>query len=166
MGYYAVNYLAEYVNEMNKQLVMTQAILGAIGEVSFLVASIGITNTMIMAIYERTKEIGVMKVIGASIKDIEKLFLVGAGFIGFFGGVLGMIISFIISVILNIFGKEFLLSRMPVQAIEAPKLSIIPEPHGSMIRTIILAGTICYELIGPIVAKFALKRAGCIEEDI
>lgn len=43
---------------------------------------------------------------------------------------------------------------------------IIPEPHGSMIRTIILAGTICYELIGPIVAKFALKRAGCIEEDI
>ena len=43
---------------------------------------------------------------------------------------------------------------------------IIPEPHGSMIRTIILAGTICYELIGPIVAGFALKRAGCIEEDI
>jgi len=43
---------------------------------------------------------------------------------------------------------------------------IIPEPHGSMIRTIILAGTICYELIGPIVAKFALKKAGCIEEDI
>lgn len=43
---------------------------------------------------------------------------------------------------------------------------IIPEPHGSMIRTIILAGTICYELIGPIVAKIALKRAGCIDGDI
>lgn len=152
MGYYAVNYLAEYVNEMNKQLVMTQAILGAIGAVSFLVASIGITNTMIMAIYERTKEIGVMKVIGASIKDIEKLFLVEAGFIGFFGGVLGTIISFIISVILNIFGKEFLLSRMPVQAIEAPKLSII------LVWLVILA-LLTSTLIGIISGFIQARRA-------
>ena len=152
MGYYAVNYLAEYVNEMNKQLVMTQAILGAIGAVSFLVASIGITNTMIMAIYERTKEIGAMKVIGASIKDIEKLFLVGAGFIGFFGGVLGMIISFIISVILNIFGKEFLLSRMPVQAMEAPKLSII------LVWLVILA-LLTSTLIGIISGFIQARRA-------
>ena len=154
MGYYAVNYLAEYVNEMNKQLAMTQAILGAIGAVSFLVASIGITNTMIMAIYERTKEIGVMKVIGASIKDIEKLFLVGAGFIGFFGGVLGTIISFIISVILNIFGKEFLLSRMPVQAVEAPKLSIIPV---WLVILALLTSTLIGIISGFIPARRAMK---------
>ncbi len=154
MGYYAVNYLAEYVNEMNKQLAMTQAILGAIGAVSFLVASIGITNTMIMAIYERTKEIGVMKVIGASIKDIEKLFLVEAGFIGFFGGVLGTIISFIISVILNIFGKEFLLSRMPVQAMEAPKLSIIPA---WLVILALLTSTLIGIISGFIPARRAMK---------
>ena len=59
-------------------------ILGGIGSVAFIVSAIGIINTMLMSIYERQKEIGVMKVIGASIADIRSMFLIESGFIGFF----------------------------------------------------------------------------------
>jgi hypothetical protein len=72
-------------------------ILGGIGAISLLVAALGITNTMIMSIYERTKEIGIMKVIGANLRDIKKLFLLEAGMIGFIGGVIGLIFSLILS---------------------------------------------------------------------
>src|SRR5690606_2655034 len=69
---YSLNDQLEYTK---KQAATIQAVLGGIGGVSLLVAAIGITNTMVMSIYERTKEIGIMKVIGASLKDIKKLFL-------------------------------------------------------------------------------------------
>ena len=55
-----------------------------------------------MAIYERTREIGIMKVIGASLRDIKLLFLTEAAFIGFAGGVLGIITSFLMSLIVNL----------------------------------------------------------------
>ena len=80
---------------------MIQGILGGIGAISLLVAALGITNTMIMSIYERTKEIGIMKVIGANLEDIRKMFLLEAGMIGFIGGVAGIIISYILSLLMN-----------------------------------------------------------------
>lgn len=89
------------MQDMSKTLRM---ILGGIGAISLLVAAIGITNTMIMSIYERTREIGIMKVLGCELKDIRQLFLVEAGFIGFFGGILGVGFSFLASFLLNKFG--------------------------------------------------------------
>ena len=56
---------------------------------------------MMMSTYERTKEIGIMKVLGCDMHDIQKLFLVEAGFIGFIGGVVGLGITAIISVVIN-----------------------------------------------------------------
>lgn len=100
MGYTAYS-LADSLEYINNMTGMIQMVLGAIGAVSLLVAAIGIANTMIMAIYERTKEIGIMKVIGAAVTDIEKLFLTEAAFIGFLGGVAGVILSYIVSVIIN-----------------------------------------------------------------
>ena len=58
---------------------------------------------MVMAIYERTREIGVMKVIGASLSDIKKLFLTEAAFIGFAGGLAGILLSLGASKIVNVF---------------------------------------------------------------
>ncbi|MBR1444233.1 MAG: ABC transporter permease [Firmicutes bacterium] len=93
----------DYIKPMQEMSNSLQMLLGAIGAVSLFIAAIGITNTMIMAIYERTKEIGVMKVIGARISDIKKLFLLEATLIGFFGGVCGIAVSLLVSAILNNF---------------------------------------------------------------
>lgn len=94
--------LTDELNAMKETTKMLRLVLGAIGAVSMVVAAISITNTMVMAIYERTKEIGIMKVIGASLKDIKGLFLTEAAFIGFSGGVIGIVVSFGISFIVNI----------------------------------------------------------------
>lgn len=100
MGYQAYND-AEWIESQQQQMRMIQAVLGGIGAVSLLVAAIGITNTMMMSIYERTKEIGVMKVLGCDMKNIGALFLMEAGFIGFLGGVIGLGLSYSLSGVLN-----------------------------------------------------------------
>lgn len=100
MGF-QTNSLNDWLKSMQETARMIQGILGGIGAISLLVAALGIANTMIMSIYERTKEIGIMKVIGANLEDIKKLFLLEAGIIGFFGGVVGLIFSFILSLLMN-----------------------------------------------------------------
>lgn len=100
MGYNAHS-LTDYLESMKKTSGAIQAILGGIGAVSLLVAAIGITNTMVMSIYERTKEIGVMKVIGASLRDIKRLFLFESGMIGLLGGMVGVALSGGLSFLLN-----------------------------------------------------------------
>jgi putative ABC transport system permease protein len=71
-----------------------QAILGGIGGITLFVAALGITNTMVMSIYERTREIGIIKVIGASFADVRALFLTEASLIGLFGGIFGLGLSY------------------------------------------------------------------------
>ena len=90
-------------DELNKQTRQIELMLGGLGAISLLVAAIGITNTMIMSISERTKEIGIMKALGCYVRDIRAMFLMEAGSIGLLGGVLGLIFSFIISVGINLF---------------------------------------------------------------
>lgn len=117
LGYEAFS-LNDILEEMNTMASVIQAILGGIGAVSLLVAAIGITNTMIMSIYERTKEIGVMKVIGASLEDIRDLFLFESAIIGFMGGILGIVFSYLVSMLLNVLAPAFVPN--------AEKISIIP----------------------------------------
>ncbi|MPM90854.1 ABC transporter permease YtrF [bioreactor metagenome] len=99
---------SDWLESMKETAKMIQGILGGIGGISLLVAALGITNTMIMSIYERTKEIGVMKVIGANLRDIRKMFLLEAGLIGFLGGVVGLIFSFIVSLLMNTVLKDII----------------------------------------------------------
>lgn len=91
----------DWLQAMKETSQMIQKILGGIGGISLIVAALSITNTMVMSVYERTREIGVMKVIGANLKDIRRLFLVEAGLIGFVGGVIGVIVSLVLSVLMN-----------------------------------------------------------------
>lgn len=105
LGYNAQSNL-QATDALNKNVESTQKILGGIGAVSLLVAAIGIANTMVMSIYERIKEIGIMKVIGANVSDIKKMFLTEAAFIGLFGGALGIGVSYIASAIINYVSKK------------------------------------------------------------
>ncbi len=100
MGYgtYSLQDAVEAAEESTKNV---QYLLGAIGGVALLVAAIGIMNTMMMSIFERTKEIGIIKVLGCRIDNIAGLFLAESAYIGLFGGALGLGLSFGISGILN-----------------------------------------------------------------
>ena len=118
MGYRAYSN-AEWIESDMQIMNIVQAVLGGIGAVALFVAAIGITNTMMMSIYERTKEIGIMKVIGCRIRDIQALFLIEAGYIGLIGGTLGVGLSYILSVVINkiISGTDMgfdQISRIPV----------------------------------------------------
>ena len=87
---------------MEKEARQKQLMLGGLGAISLFVAALGITNTMIMSISERTREIGIMKSLGCYVTDIRVMFLSEAGAIGLIGGVIGCVISFLTSVIINL----------------------------------------------------------------
>jgi len=123
MGFGAYS-IADILESVQKTTNSLQAILGGIAAVSMLVAAIGIGNTMVMSIYERTREIGVMKVLGASISDIRRLFLLEAGIIGLFGGVVGFLFSLGVSYLLNTVGLSFMNFMGPVT--EGSRISVIP----------------------------------------
>lgn len=91
----------EELEYTKKVMLAVQLVLGAIGAISMFVAFFGISNTMVMSVMERTKEIGVMKVLGCELKDIKAMFLYEAGTIGLIGGTIGLIISYILSLIAN-----------------------------------------------------------------
>jgi ABC-type antimicrobial peptide transport system permease subunit len=93
--------MMEYVENINEQMRMIQMVMGLVGAVALFVAAINIANTMIMSIYERTKEIGIMKVIGCRLGDICSLFLLEAGILGLIGGIIGIGLSFAGSTALN-----------------------------------------------------------------
>ena len=87
---------------MGEEARQKQMMLGGLGAISLFVAALGITNTMIMSISERTREIGIMKSLGCYVGDIRMMFLSEAGAIGLLGGIIGCIISFVASVIINL----------------------------------------------------------------
>ena len=102
----------EWLEEIEKEFMIIEAVLGGIGAVAMLVAAISIANTMTMSIYERTKEIGVMKVLGCGLGNIRSMFLSEAAFIGFLGGIVGLCLSYIISFLLNQFLAPMFMADM------------------------------------------------------
>ena len=89
--------------------------LGIFGSLALAVATLAIINTLVMAVLERRREIGVMKAIGASDGDVKKLFFTEAGAMGFFGGVLGIALGFAIGKAINI-GTGIYLQRHQLPA--------------------------------------------------
>lgn len=86
-------------------------IFAGIGSISLLISAIGIANTMLMSIHERTREIGVMKVIGAQISDIRMIFLVESMLIGIIGGIIGVLFSYLFSFGINHFFAQAMLGE-------------------------------------------------------
>lgn len=151
--------LNDILVEINNSSKTQRLILGGIGAVSLLVAAIGISNTMVMSIYERTKEIGVMKVIGASVSDIKKMFLTESAFIGLLGGLIGIVLSYAISALINYLGVKYGFAANMAGGGFSPdfdpsqlKMSIIPA-------WLALASLVFSALIGIVSGYFPAKKA-------
>ncbi|MGG2104733.1 ABC transporter permease [Lysinibacillus pakistanensis] len=98
---YSVYSITEQLDQMNVFFLVLKIGLIFVGTIAVLIASIGIFNTMTMAVTERTREIGVLKAIGASPKLIQRLFLMESTFIGLVGTVIAVAISYAISFVAN-----------------------------------------------------------------
>lgn len=98
---YSVFSVTEQLDQMDIFFLVLKIGLIFVGTIAVLIASIGIFNTMTMAVTERTREIGVLKAIGASPKLIQRLFLMESTFIGILGTVIAVIISYVISFTAN-----------------------------------------------------------------
>ena len=130
LGFYSSS-LTQYTKSSQETSKMLQMVLGGVGAVAMLVSAISIANTMVMSIYERTKEIGVMKVLGCYVRDVKRLFLFEAAMIGLIGGVIGIIISYIMSFLINKFGGKLFEALMSTGSLwgmtdEGARFSIIP----------------------------------------
>ncbi|MBA2502187.1 MAG: ABC transporter permease [Pyrinomonadaceae bacterium] len=97
------------LDQIRTFFLIINAALGLLGGISLLVASLGIANTMIMSILERTREIGIMKAIGAEDREIKMIFFVEAGVIGLAGGVAGSLLAWGIDAVANRLAYEFFL---------------------------------------------------------
>ncbi len=107
---FEVSSVSEIVDQANKIFRAIQFVLGLFGAFSLVVSSIGMFNTMTVTLLERTNEIGIMRALGASRRDIMRTFLSEALVIGFLGGLVGTVLGFLGGEFVNL-GLNVLASR-------------------------------------------------------
>lgn len=112
----------------NAYFATVQAILGGIGGVALLVAAFGIANTMLMAIYERTREIGLMKAIGATHRTVMAVFLAEAGGIGLLGGVGGVALGLLVNGGINLIAGLVKAEQVAAGAMPGPQMGMAYTP--------------------------------------
>jgi putative ABC transport system permease protein len=156
-GFYAMS-ARTMMQAINILFVMIQAVLGGVGGIALLVAGVGIANTLTMAIYERTREIGLMKALGASNRDVMFIFLGEAGAIGFLGGLGGVIVGLVLSGVANLLYGVYLQSRGVSAAAAGASSSITSIPLWLPVAAILFA-----TVVGLLSGLYPAQRAARLE---
>ena len=124
MGYQTTN-MKEYRDTAMRTVRMLELLLGGIGLISFLVAAIGISNTMTTAVYDRVAEIGTLKVLGCEKRELMAMILLEAGIYGFVGGACGVVLSLLFGKLINrIAASALLLETGTKVAVITPGLAL------------------------------------------
>jgi len=145
--------IVDQLEQIRTVFLILDSVLGLLGGISLLVASFGIANTMIMSILERTREIGIMKAIGAEDREIRLIFFVEAAVIGVTGGVLGTLLAWGIDGIANRLAYRFILKPQSASFIDFFSLPIY-----------LSAGAILFALtVSIIAALYPASRAARID---
>ena len=145
--------LETILDAANQVLALLQALLGSVGALALLVAALGVANTMMMAIYERTREIGVLKALGASRGEIRALFTVEAALIGLIGGLFGLLVGALLGRVVDWFAHRYLITE-GVTGVGA--LSIVPP-------WLALGALIFAALIGILAGLYPAARAARLD---
>lgn len=155
LGYEAYS-SQSYVEGINSFFIILQIIFGGVGATALLVAAIGIANTMTMAILERTREIGLMKALGATNRDVLSVFLGEAAGIGFLGGLGGVILGWSGGQIINVLAISYLAGQAAQQGGPPPSEAVL-TPLWLPISALIFA-----TLIGVISGLYPALRAATL----
>jgi putative ABC transport system permease protein len=112
------------LQSMNIFFLVIQGIFGGIGAIALIVAAFGIANTMTMAIYERTREIGLMKAVGATNRDVMSIFLTEAGGIGLLGGLGGVLLGTGLGALIDLIASTYLAAQAAQSGATASDVAI------------------------------------------
>jgi putative ABC transport system permease protein len=121
LGYLAFSF-KQIIEGIGQVFTLVEILLLGIGAIALIVAALGIINTMLMSILERTREIGIMKVIGASNSDVTRIFLMEALTIGFIGGIGGVLLAYVANRLIDILSQMYMSQQggTPVSIVSMP----------------------------------------------
>lgn len=151
----------EYVRSIVGQITgLLSVLLGGIAGISLVVGTIGITNIMYVTVSERTREIGVMKAIGATNRDILRLFILESGFISLLGGVIGILLG------LGLGEGILYLAHIALGTIQMPRgggaIQLV-QPHIVVMPELIMGVIILSFLVGVFAGLFPARKAANLD---